>query len=771
MWGYDLTLNLPSLFEEVGNWKKVRHNYYSTLLELFIERWGKVYYKYCEKNNMKFTGHYWEHEWPNPSRSPDNMAMAGWQQMPGVDMLVNRYSEGTGAQFGNVRSVKEISSIANQMGLSRTLSETYGGSGWEIRFEDLKRNGDWEYAIGVNFMSQHLFQMTLKGIRKRDWPLSFYHEPWWKFYRVLADYYGRLSLVLSSGEQINKLLVIEPTSSAWMYYSPTNPNVRNQSLGDAFQEFITNLAKLQVEYDLGCENTIKDFGSIKNGKFAVGKREYEILVLPPGSENLNSSTVSIIEKYLKNGGKVVSFVEAINYVDGSETDKINLLASKYINNWIKLNQLDEQALSNYFTSKDFSVMNPENISGILYHNRRQLKDGEILFFVNTSESVNSKCSLKIKGNSVLKLDALSGNIVPFPAKSENGFVYVDFDLLPIESLLLFISPSTSQSATLEKDNSVGIILKPVSNLQIEKTKPNVLTIDYCDLKLDGKEEKGLYHISAHRKVYQFYGMNDNPWRFGCQYKTEILDLDKFPENSGYEVSYSFDVDRGVNKETLMAVAEQPNIFKFSINGHSVEPRSGERWLEDYSFAIFDIGKYVVTGTNFITLKVSPFTINAELECVYVLGDFNLKSRPKGWGLVKSSSLSLGEWNKQGIPFYSDCVAYKKVYNISSKDKKYLVKLNKWHGTMAEVQVNNKYAGIIAWPPYSLDISDKLNSGNNEITVIVYGSLRNLLGPHHSQEWGRTSPWSWDNYPEKQPGGDKYNFVGYGLFEDFLVIEK
>ena len=36
------------------------------------------------------------------------------------------------AQFGNVRAVKELRSAANQTGSVRTLSETYGGGGWDL---------------------------------------------------------------------------------------------------------------------------------------------------------------------------------------------------------------------------------------------------------------------------------------------------------------------------------------------------------------------------------------------------------------------------------------------------------------------------------------------------------------------------------------------------------------------------------------------------------------------------------------------------------------
>ena len=94
-WHYDLRTQLPSLYEEVGDWKKVRHNYTQTLLQLFIDRWAKPYYEYCEGKGLKFTGHYWEHEWPNMRNGGDNMAMYAWHQMPAIDMLFNQWDDST----------------------------------------------------------------------------------------------------------------------------------------------------------------------------------------------------------------------------------------------------------------------------------------------------------------------------------------------------------------------------------------------------------------------------------------------------------------------------------------------------------------------------------------------------------------------------------------------------------------------------------------------------------------------------------------------------
>jgi hypothetical protein len=104
--GYDLVPLLPSLWMETGDWKKVRHDYFSLLLDLFIERWSKPYFDYTEKHHLAWTGHYWEHEWPNPWPGPDNMAMYAWHQQPGIDLLFNQYAEQVHSQFGNARAAR-----------------------------------------------------------------------------------------------------------------------------------------------------------------------------------------------------------------------------------------------------------------------------------------------------------------------------------------------------------------------------------------------------------------------------------------------------------------------------------------------------------------------------------------------------------------------------------------------------------------------------------------------------------------------------------------
>ena len=40
---------------------------------------------------------------------------------------------------------------------------------------------------------------------------------WWENYHVLHDYIARICTVMSLGEQVNDILVLEPTTTAWLY--------------------------------------------------------------------------------------------------------------------------------------------------------------------------------------------------------------------------------------------------------------------------------------------------------------------------------------------------------------------------------------------------------------------------------------------------------------------------------------------------------------------------------------------------------------------------
>ena len=762
-WGYDLIPQLPCLFEETGDWKKVRHNYQETLLQLFIDRWSKPMHAFTQKNHLKWTGHYWEHGWPDAGEGPDNMAMYAWHDQPGIDMLFNQFNETSpNAQFGNIRSVKELASVANQLGKKRTLCETYGGAGWDMTFKDMKRLGDWEYALGVNFMNQHLSWMSMVGARKYDYPTTFsYQNSWWLYYKPLNEYFARLSYALSRGTQNNDVLIIEPTTTAWMYQTHTEKNKRLYDIGNNFQAFITHLEKAQAEYDLGSENIIRDHGSVENNVFRVGVASYHTVVIPPGMENVNNQTLLLLKKFVANGGKLVQF-EKIQFCDGNPVNFRDSLSGKDPDVSF-YNALSTSVIKQVFLPDDLHILlnTPITENGSLYHHRRSVKDGQLLFLSNANLTQSATGTISVKGKKhILLMDAGTGTVLNYPQSGTPEQTRFNITVPPAGSLLFFIADG-EQKAT---DSYTPVLSKTVikgSATTVERPQENTLMIDFCDVKVQGKEEKDIHVKAATQRVFTANGFSADPWDHQMQFKTEWVQRDTFSAGSGFTVSYHFFIGDGVDTKNFRAVVEQGSLWSaIRINGQEIHP--GNNWWLDRAFTALEIGPYLRSGNNTLTLTRATMSIYAEIGPLFLLGNYNLETTAKGWKIVPPESMVTGSWKKQGLPMYGHTVVYKKTVDLSRYNGRYLLQLDSLKGSLAAVTINGQEAGIIYAEPYTLDVTKYMRTGKNKIEVTVVGSLRNLMGPHYNAyRQGYTGPDSWGNIPGYPPGA-QYILFDYGL---------
>ncbi len=769
-WGYDLVDSLPSLVRPIGDWRRVRHNYQQFLLEQFIEHWSKPCYEYCEKHNLEFTGHYWEHGWPGAGHGPDNMAMYAWHHRPAIDNLMNQYGDGVSAQFGNSRTVKELSSVANQLGRKRTLCEAYGAGGWDLRFEDMKRIGDWLYVLGVNTLNEHLSYITIRGARKRDHPQSFsYHEPWWDSYHVMAQYFTRLSAALSAGEQVNHILLIQPTTTAWMYQGDDHLS----TIGNAFQDMVNMLEQAQVEYDIGCEDIIarhgsvwskrRGIGEIKSTGLTVGKRRYGMVIVPPHTENLNSKTMELLEACAEGVGTVFCCGEPPSRVDGRPSDRGKLALRRRI----ELETMQWTDMNAFFSGTRFLLKQDDQ--GILFHHRRRLDDGEILFLVNTSIESPSSGVIEYIGRGIEQWDAASGAISPYPSQAEGYRIKAEFELPPCGSLLLFLSrkPIEPTQATSTKPTTT----RPTGPPSVRRLGPNVLTLDYVDVTAGGETKEKVYFYAANRFVFQQHGLDGNPWDSAVQLRDTLI-TKTFPEDSGFESTYRFTIEGRVPKP-LHIVIERPDLYEITCNGKPVAAEQGQWWL-DKSFGRIDITAAAQLGENAVTIKARPMTIYHELESAYLLGDFSLEPTDSGFVVKPPKPLTLGAgWDQQGHPFYATGVAYTETFDVPQPEGCYFVHLPAFKGAVAKVSVNGKPVGHIAWQPWQCDVTEQIRPGRNTIDVTVIGTLRNTLGPHHiGPVTGSAWPNMFQRAPETgPPPGDKYSTLGYGLFEPFVLLKK
>jgi len=765
--GYNLESNMISMIKETGNWMKLRHDYYATILDMFIKRWSIPMSSYCKKNNLSWTGHYWEHGWPSPIEGPDNMAMYAYHQIPGIDLLYNSEIIRPD-QFGNIRSVKELSSAVNQFGYGRALCEAYGGSGWEFRFDEMKRNGDWAFVLGVNLLNQHLSLMSLMGDRKFDYPQSFGpYAPYWKQYHYQTDYFGRLSCALSSGKQKNRILILEPTTTAWMYFSPEKDkiNKRFNDINPAFRSMLSLLEQKQVEYDLGDENIIRDYGKVSRKKFCVNQCSYDIVIVPDVMDNFEKPTFNLLKKYVANGGKVIQLGEGARYIAAEPSDKLIKLTSG--KSWIKYPVLTPEIINASLLEPNFTV-NVTEANGLLYHHRRQMQDGQVIFFTNFSLDNISAAEITVTGASVEELSAETGKLLPIPYKKSGDKVSFPVELYPSGSYMVYVfKDKVVDPAPVAKE----IIRVPVegSKTEISCLGPNIFNQDYLKLKIGNGPETDMYFKNASDSIYKHFGFDEgNPWFQSSQFRTEFLDKDKdYKKGDRFEVAYNFEISGGIDFKGMKLVVERPWLYTVSFNGTLIQPVKGESWL-DPDFYVFNVEKLLKKGKNEVRLLADPFSVNCEIEPVYLLGNFGLESTSHGWRMIAPRPLTFGSWKAQGMPYFGQSVKYSKTIRVE-KAGKFEIELPNWSGTVTAVNINGQEVGIIQAKPYVYAM--ELNQGENNIDIIVIGSLKNTFGPHHvtvpNGVGGR--PANFINAPDIQPEGNSYYMIDYGLMEDFKVF--
>lgn len=777
-WGYPLEDNLISLLEEFGEWKKVRHNYHELMLELFLDRWAIPWNQYCESKNLIWTGHYWEHGWPVPGEGYDESAFYMYHQMPGIDMLGRSLCEdGMCQQFGNIRAVRELASAANQSGANRRFSETYGGAGWQVSFRDLKRLLDWECVLGVNFVNQHLSYFSMEGVRKFDYPPSFsYQEPWWSDHKFLGDYTARISLALSAGEQINKVLIIQPNTTSWMYHADTDVHTETYDLSTTFKEFLIDMESNHLEYDLGSEQVMKRFASNSPEGLRIKERTYKKIVLAPGMRNLDSSTFELIREHLDYDNELLILSDSIDYIDGSESDQFQKLLQTGDKKIKILNGNQIEDIYSWFEQEEITLETINGEAELIFHQRRILNDAELLFLVNSSRDTDAEVKLSWKGKYLSEIDLTSGKIIPIDFQNSDRRIESTISLPAVGSRLLISSNKSLIDKPADLNNSITEI-QGNESISVSRNSDNVLTLDYLNLETKDFLLKDAYFLDAMYKLFDWSELpTGNPWQHKIQFKKTYLEMDEFDETTWHTISYKFGIGKEVTQEqiqTFKLVAERPEIWTVAVNDHSIEPQDGKWWI-DRHFPVYSIGEFVQPGINIITLKASRMSVFAEVMPVYILGDFSLKKVNKGFIIQSGKKSILDYWDELGWPFYGDKVSYHQSFTLDSKPKKnetYSIQVDDWMGVVSEIWVNDQFAGTLAWQR-EIDVTNLISEGSNNIKVVITGSLKNTLGFHHKDLTGWIDgPFSWNQAPDHQPPGENYRFMKYGLKGKIKLIKQ
>lgn len=757
--GYDLAAYLPALIGEKLEAGKsadeVRHDYWLTLTELFIESFSAPIGKYCGKHGMALTGHYLCEEGLMIQTHVVGACMPHYihEQLPGVDILCRRTTE--------LLTVKQTASVAHQWGRNRLISELYGASGWDLSLQDQKWIGDWQYALGVNYRCQHLSLYSIRGERKRDYPPSHMpHQPWWPQYRLVEDHFARLSLALSLGEPVREVAVIHPIRSAWAALSLPfdGKKAREWSVEVKLQELLNTLLYSQIDLDFVDEMLLDEYGGVKKGQLFVNKVGYKIVVVPEMTHMAPSTAKALLDAD-RQGVVIFSLVsKPVKVYEAGEPAKALQTLETRLNELLKSRKVSLASLPGKLRRQMAEPVTVEPAARVLYQLRAD-GDQRTLFLTNQQDQPIDLTVDLVGGRDLQLWCTETGKPYPWPCEPTQKGARLKVSLVPAGSVLFTYVAAAPRpiSADFGARSVVDSPLaQPISlpdKVAFRLDRPNVLLLDRATLAVEGTNiALDGFVPQIERQLRAIVGLPDS-----CYYAKQPWARERRkPSGQKVLLTYCFGVDEVPAGPVSLGV-EQPQRKTICLNGKPVTAKPTGHYL-DPGISVIALPT-LQAGRNTIEIR-EDLDGDFEAEALYLLGAFGITDRKVG---RLPEVIKHCDWTKQGLPYFAGRVSLLVPVTVEQAGT-YEVELASQGVVTIGVGVDGQPLTYRAFAPWRFPVT--LRAGSNTLAIEMANSLRNLMGPHHFRD---ERP-MWVGPGEMAPNApvDRYVHVPSGLLEMKMV---
>ncbi|HUV04958.1 MAG TPA: hypothetical protein VMX94_07595 [Armatimonadota bacterium] len=781
-YGRDFWADLPYLFFEGPEARKIRLIVHRTFLRQFCEAYSEPLFKWCEKNGLEHTGHYnAEENFEGQIRCHCGGIMAHYryQQAPGIDHLC-RQTESM------LLVVKQVSSAARQLGRNRVLTEIFGVSRHTNTFEDFKWLGDYDLVLGATFFCPHLTLYSAKGRRKRDYPPNWnYQQTYWKELRPLNDYFTRVGYALTSGKAKPDVLFLHSIESGtaghrFGFHPPggvgktvyqfsasgrkrTMPvDLPAEDLGKAhhYDQMLRRAldAALNAGYDcdLGDEGYIEDMGSVEGGLFRIGEMTYPVVVVPP-SDTWRPRTFELLKKFVASGGKLILVGRLPKELDCRDAaEQWRSLASMPGVQTVPTSQRQIQDALDKVVPRTYAIRGADGHAvPKLYVHHRADGDQQMFFVVNSDRDRSHDYVFTVFGRPDVPV-AVWNPLDATRAKPETQRAGKDlrfsFSLPPAGSLLI-VTGADSGAPALPKPVSLRHveIIPLTDSWQFARSEENILVMDRIAASLDGGKtwwDEDL-EFRVRRRLASHFGTEDAlMWQPWVAIRKGVFTGKGGPVVLRYKFGSAIERPRSAH-----LVIEDIDKGRVIVNGHVIDA-SNAGWQWDHSFGKVEITDLVQKGVNTVDFSFD-YSFLSEVEQAYIVGDFGVRlANPyEGEIMDERTELRTGSWLDQGYPFYSGAMIYRTALSVPADGKRTFLRLVNPSGILYKARVNGRNAGKILWRPFELDLTPFLGSGDNDLEIEVIASRQNTFGPLHEVE------------------GDDFLWCGPNAFEDDNVIRE
>lgn len=753
-YGYSVYSGLPALFLDFEGAEVFRFDYWKLCHKLFMEHWVKPVYEWCDRNHCKLTGHAVEE-----NTLVGQMWCCGgvmhfyeYEHIPGIDYLSRSI-------WDDVAS-KQLGSVCEQLGKKKALSEMFGCCGWDVTPLELKRIAERQYVNGVNLMCQHLYAYSIRGQRKRDYPANYSeHLTWQKEMPLFNQYFNHLGYLLSRGHEHVNTLVIHPIHSAYLHYKRDDDHSID-TLEQDFHELSDLLSQCHVLYHWGDESIMAESASVDGVKIRIGQCSYSNLIIP-SFESMDGTTAQLVRQFLQNGGRVWCYGQIPSRIEGRLQD------TSFLRSTVSWEEICRDSGIEILDEKGQPLP-------WMRVNCRDTEYGKFFYIVNLDDHPAKNVKIVLRGvPSVREVDVLTLEEKQAQGYSDGLVTTLYADFVPVGSHLYV---EDSRAELKEPCRNIPQYISLDRDYTLSEIPENALTLDRFAVSFDNGKT-----FSEYRPIER---IRDNLLRE--RYHGRLcLQAHFFVEEL---------------PESLSVVAEPISGMQLSVNDQLLTERNG--WKFDRSFQNFDILPYVHIGENKCCLSFDYYqsehvyhvlyggvseslrnclNFDTEIECIYLCGKFKLDTPGTfTYGQhntclynsdqfrVKRADCSAHPYNfvETGYPFFAGSMHLVFHYTYQNGMPSVLKLSGRY--SVCRVLVNGTPSDTLMFHDEA-ELKPYLKEGDNEISLILTNSNRNLFGPHHGQEaeplYVSTVTFSMENQWDGERCDayvDRYAFVRFGF---------
>ena len=770
-YGYSIKNNIPSLYFEVGDYKRIRYDYFTYLRDTMEACYYTKARDWCHAHDLLFAGHLMGEEQlvMQIAQAAGCTSFFKYFDIPGVDMLRSACDWYDKPQLAYQRerrryierslhmSAIQCTSAAEQAGKKRKLCEMYGVTSLNFGFRDQMHLFDFFAANGINHQCMHAMFYSPRGFRKRFYPQTFNrYQPFWENFRDVKDYVARVSSFISMGECATDIAILHPLETAYGLFSglvdPADAKGRQtvQDYDEIYYRLVVQLYGAQIPFHFADLSTLGVMGEAKtNGRFTVGKMSYGTLVLAD-NEVLSTKSLEMIEDFARSGGRLFVKGALPTRLDGKEDEELaaRIAALPNVTRFATNEELIRALKA--VSHEQFEYRCDTDASEAVINHRRE---GDAHYFLVH----NGNCRREKRGELVLsgvhkayRFDAERGEITELHAYLKDGKTVIPF-VTPIGGSSLVFTEPTAEALPTARESVKPTTVLPLAASHCEVKGENVMTLELCTYKTEGMSD--------------FY--------------PKVMPIERVVEKlkrEEYEgpITLRFGFTATFAPKGLSLVLEDAEECTVSYNGTAVEINFTEHYYST-AFRVVKLPNVGKKGENVI--EISRYTkpqvalapsddmkhlfelfrapVGVDMERVHLLGDFlveGVAEYPTTAGVIRFGKHFFmvpregepapdADIASNGYPFYPGAVEYTTTLCLDGDTlagKCATLRVGTFNGCTSSVYLNGEHIGNISREPHTLALpTERLLSGDNEIKIRLLGTFRNMYGPSHMLDFDPT----------------------------------